>query len=68
MEQIWENKTKLAKLEKNDGSKKIQAIIFKIKSTSLKFDNIKSFDDESILSKFLKKSKMHLTDKVLVVE
>ena len=64
--QVWENKTKIVKLEKANG--KMHGIIFKIRTSGLRFENILSFTSFSTIEKFLKKSRMRLTDKVLTIE
>lgn len=68
--QIWENKTKIAKLEQNNGhcnGHSIKTVIFKIKKTGLSFENTFNFSKED-LEKFLKKTRMKLTDKILTLE
>ena len=65
MNQIWENKTKIASVQRNNG--KAQAVIFKIKDSGLEFENIIKLQEQD-LQEFLKKSRMKLTNKVLVLE
>jgi len=64
--QVWENKTKIAKLEESYCGD-LQAVVFKIKSSGLEFHDVVSSRDED-LENYLKKARMNLTDKVLVVE
>lgn len=63
--QIWENKSKIAKLQQNNG--KMQAVIFNIKSDGLQFDDVISSENED-LEKYVKKLRMRPTDKVLILE
>ena len=63
--QVWENKSKIAKVEENGSG--LQAVVFKIKPDGLLFDDIVCSKDVD-LEKFLKKSRMQLTDKVLAIE
>lgn len=63
--QIWENKSKIAKLQRNDG--KMEAIIFNIKSNGLQFHDVVSSENKD-LEKYMKKSRMRPTDKVLTLE
>lgn len=60
-EQIWENTSKVAKIEQNDG--KLRAIIFRIKSKGLEFDEI--INDN--IERQLKKMRMCPTEKVLTL-
>ena len=62
--QVWENKTKVAKLEQSkDG---MQALVFNIKHDGLEFSNI-VYEKDQNLEIFLKKSRMHPTSKILTV-
>jgi len=62
--QVWENKTKVIKLEQNNGS--LHGILFEIKPNGLRFlDVIKT--DKTDLEKFIKKCKMKPTNKVLTI-
>lgn len=63
--QVWENKTKIAKLENNSDT--LQAIVFRITPTGLEYEDMISSRDED-LEEFLKGAQMHLTDKVLSIE
>jgi len=63
--QVWENKTKIAKLENNKDT--LQAIVFRITPTGLKYEDMISSRDKD-LEEFLKGAQMHLTDKVLKIE
>lgn len=62
--QIWENTTKIAKLEHYKG--KLQAVIFKVKSSGLEFETVVSYEDKE-LETYLKKMKMRPTNKVLAL-
>jgi len=62
--QVWENKTKVAKLEESDDG--MHALVFNIKPKGLEFSDIVSSKDQNLES-FLKKAKMHPTDKILTV-
>lgn len=64
--QVWENKTKIAKVEESNCGD-LQAVVFKIKSSGLEFYDIVSSRDND-LEDYLKKARMNLTDKVLVIE
>ena len=62
--QVWENKVRIAKIEKCD--KGLQALVFDIKPHGLQLSGvIKS--KEQHLKIFLKKANMHPTNKILVV-
>jgi len=60
--QIWENTSKIAKIEHNNGE--MRAVIFNIKSEGLKFEKIINKN----LEKQLKKMRMRPTEKVLTYE
>ncbi len=62
--QVWENKTKVAKLESSKNG--MQALVFNIKSHGLEFSDIVYAKDQNLES-FLKKSRMHPTNKILTV-
>jgi len=62
--QVWENKIKVAKLEKHNGG--MQALIFKIKCGKLHFLDIIHSDNKDI-EVFLKRAKMHPTNKILTI-
>ena len=62
--QVWENKTKVAKLEQSDEG--MHALVFNIKTDGLEFSSIVSSKDHN-LETFLKKSRMHPTNKILTV-
>ncbi len=64
-DQIWENTTRIAKLECSQGS--MQAVIFKIRSSGLKFDKVITEEDGD-LEKHLKTLRMHPTNKILTLE
>lgn len=64
-DQVWENKTKVMKLEQNNGS--IQGVLFKINTNGLRFLEVIEADEIG-MEKVIKKYRMKLTDKVLTIE